>query len=96
MELLEELPEPSARGTEYSHWDMDKTFVVSGPLLHTTKGARAVGRTFRGRVFTRNRARWWVAQTYGRYEEIQHPRRWCFRVLKPDAPGGRYTPPGEE
>lgn len=72
-------------------WDPETTFVVSGPLLHRTKG-RDVSK-LRGRVFTRAAARRWVEATYGRWEEIRHQQRWCFRVTKPTAPGGRYTPP---
>ena len=88
-------PSPAFPEPEYSDWNRADTFVISGPLLHTTRGARAVGRVFHGRIMTRTAARRWVALTYGRFEEIRHPRRWCFRCLKPDAPGGRYTPPGE-
>jgi hypothetical protein len=74
----------------YPDWDPATSFVVSGPLLHTTRNKPRPGR-----VFTRVAARAWVAATYGDYQEIRHPRRWAFRVRKPTLPGGRYTPPNE-
>jgi hypothetical protein len=79
---------------EIPDWDPLTTFVVSGPLLHCTRDKDPS--TFRGRVMTKPAARRWVEVTYGRWEEIRHPRRWCFRVRRPDAPGGRYTPPGAQ
>lgn len=74
---------------QYDDWDPEHTFVVSGPLPWAKRRTPSM----RGRVMQRRQARCWVAETYGRFEEIWHARRWAFRVIKPTSPGGRYTPP---
>lgn len=83
--MTEDPPEP-----DYCAWDLEDTFVISGPRNGNPKLAHP-GRRFR----TDRHARKWVEATYGRAERIWHPWRWAFRVLRPTAPGGRYTPPEE-
>lgn len=74
---------------EYVDWDAETSFVISGPLPRGT-GA--------GRRFTHAEADRWVRATYRVLFKIpaaKTPGRWAYRVLRPNAPGGRYTPPQE-
>jgi hypothetical protein len=88
LELVPDIPDDLVE-QEYSHWHPDHTFVVSGPLPWVKRRWPSTP----GRAMGRRQARCWVAATYGRFEELRHARRWAFRVIKPTAPGGRYTPP---
>lgn len=85
-----EAPEPEpVGGPDYQDWSPETSFVISGPLP---------GWPGRGREFTREQATRWVHRTYRVVFPIPAkltPGRWAFRVLRPTAPGGRYTPPGE-
>lgn len=79
------------RGSTYEKED---TFVISGPC--TDEG---VFRGIKGRFFKWEAARKWAEATYGKhnvYERVTVPQRWAFRVRKPTAPGGQYTPPKEK
>lgn len=79
-------PEPDW-APEYRDWSPATSFVISGPTP---------GWPGRGRVFTREQAHKWVHRTYRVLFPIPAkftPGRWAFRVLRPTAPGGRYTPP---
>jgi len=72
----------------YASWGLDDTFVISGP----TNPRGGMGRLFPDA----ETAERWCKLTYGRVVENlsnKTPNRWCCRVLKPTAPGGRYTPP---
>lgn len=74
-------------------WDFSlerDTFVISGP-----RTGFAVDKGVRGRYFEDHAdAKAWVLETYGAIlETITIPHKWAFRVLKPTAKGGRYTPP---
>lgn len=87
VELTEEEDTPNPDG--YPDWNAETSFIISGPLP---------GWKGRGRVFTREEARRWVNRTYRVVFPIPPkltPGRWAYRVLRPTAPGGRYTPPGE-
>lgn len=91
--LPELVDDPEAENTsyfDYRDWDPATSFVISGPL-----GPRGVGA---GRRFTSPEADRWVRATYVVIRKINGhltPGRWAYRVLRPSAPGGRYTPPKE-
>lgn len=69
---------------------IEDTFVISGP-----KTGFAIDKGIRGRYFEEHaEAKRWVLETYGAIlETVVIPHKWAFRVIKPSAPGGRYTPP---
>lgn len=78
------------RTTSIADYDITDTFVVSGPTTD-----HAVDHGVRGRLFyERSDAKAWVMRTYGPvFETFVYPHRWGFRVYKPTAKKGRYTPP---
>ena len=92
--LLIEYPAEKRKTLAERAWDFNvdrDTFIISGP---TTEFARERG--VRGRMFEdKKKAKEWAMATYGQIlETVIIPHKWAFRVLKPTAHGGRYTPPG--
>lgn len=89
MELAPDL-EDQPENDGLCDWNEADTFIISGPL-----GGNEIKRPWERFFKGREDAYDWTTATYGRAVPVYHPRRWAFRVLRPTAPGGRYTPPNE-